>query len=70
MSTHSFFLSGFTTHCLSAWAHMSTTASILLVLYTEQVLAHYRMINQLSATATCCQQMALEVYLGSALCHS
>ena len=36
------------------------TACTLLVLQVAQVLAHYLTINQLNATADCCQQTALE----------
>ena len=36
------------------------TTFMLLVLHAAQVLAHYLMINQLSATADSCEQTALE----------
>ena len=45
---------------VSACAHTSTTACTLQVLHAAQVLAHYLMLDQLSATADCCQQTALE----------
>ena len=38
---------------------------MLLVLHTEQVLAHYFMIDQLIATVDCCQLTALEASSGS-----
>ena len=50
VNAHFCIFSKFTT-LLSTCAHInSTTACMLLVLLTEQVLAHYLMIEQLSAT--------------------
>ena len=49
--------------------HRCSSVCMLLVLYTG---TYYIMINQLSATADCCQQMALEAsfsVLSSAPCH-
>ena len=45
---------------LSACTYTNTTVSTLQVLCAAQVLAHYLMIDQFSATADCCQQTPLE----------
>ena len=45
---------------LSACAHYKHSHVHTAHLHTEQVLAHYLMIDQLIATADCCQQTALE----------
>ena len=47
---------------LSTCAQISTTAC----LHTEQILTHYLMIDQFSATADCRHQRTLEASLGSA----
>ena len=57
---HAFFLGLILAVKWYAYTRIRTTVCILLVSHTEQVLTRYLMINQLIATADCCQLVALE----------